>query len=164
MSASATVIANTKTVITNGPNSASLALAARAAGPIMDYQGNMNALLLYFEESDVLLKQIKTDTDSGDTANLALINKVLAALEGTSTPSTTYITDIKTVYTNGPSVATKTLAIAPAGPIMDYLGNVKAVQRKLEEAAVLIGRILTDTDSSDSANLTLLQNINAGLV
>lgn len=164
MAASTTVIANTKTVISNGPNAASLALAARAQGPIMDYQGNMNALLLHFEEADVLLKSIKTDTDSGDTANLALINKVLAALEGTSTPSNTYIADMKTVYTNGPGAASKALASAPAGPIMDYLGNVNAVILKLEEAQVLIGRIISVTDASDSANLTLLQNINTGLV
>ncbi len=164
MSASATVIANTKTVISNGPNAATLAKAIAAAGPIQDYLGNVNGLLLRFASVATQLAALKSVTDSGDSANLALINKLLAAMNGTSTPSTTYIADATTVFTNGPGATTKANAIAAAGPIMDYLGNVALVITKLQEAAVLLDAIIAVTDSTDSTNLTLLNSIDAGLV
>lgn len=163
MSASTSLIADTKTVIANGPNSATLAKAINPAGPIMDYAGNTGLLLLKLQEADVLLNKIKTDTDSSDSTNLTNINHVLAALEGTSSPSGTVITTMQTVFTAGPNSATLAKAINPAGPIMDYQGNVSLVILKLQEAEVLIGKIITDTDASDSANLTLLQNIQTAL-
>ncbi len=71
--------------------------------------------------------------------------------------STALITDINTVITNGPNAATKAKAIAAAGPIMDYPGVCNLVQMKFRELAVLIKSVITDTDATDSANLTLLQ-------
>lgn len=161
MSASSSLIADTTTVITNGPATVTKANAIAPAGPIQDYQGNCKLLLLKFQESEVLLKVMVTDTDaSGDSANLALINGIIAALAGTSSPSTAVLTDIKTVLTNKPQGTTGAKAIAAAGPIMDYIGNTKAVQRKLEECSVQLTSLISITDAgTDGTNKTLLQNI-----
>ena len=77
--------------------------------------------------------------------------------------STNCIGDIGTVLTNGPNAATTAKASAAAGPIMDYIGNCKLVQLKLQECVELIGLsgvpkgIVTDTDAgTDSTNLALL--------
>ncbi len=48
------------------------------------------------------------------------------------------------MYTNGPNAATKAKAIAAAGPIMDYPGNVKMLIRLVEEAKVLVGGYASD--------------------
>ena len=80
--------------------------------------------------------------------------------------STTLITNMKTVQTNGPSTVTQANAIAAAGPITDYPGMVNGVILMLEEVKITLGGIggtagligLTDP-STDAANLALLQNV-----
>jgi hypothetical protein len=161
MAASTNLIGDTTTVINNGPSSVTKANAIAPGGPIQDYPGNCNLSLLKLKETEVLLKVMVTDTDaSGDATNLGLINGILAALVGTGGPSSHVLTDIKTVYTNGPQGTTAAKAIAAAGPIMDYVGVSKLVERKLQEVYALNVYIIDDTDTStDGTNKTLLQNI-----
>lgn len=160
MPASTAMITDITSVITNGPAAVTLANCIAAAGPIMDYRAQTNSTLLRFDRLVTLLNQIKTDTASGDTANLALINKALAALQGTSTPSTTIITDMRSVYTTGPGATTIANSIAAAGPIMDYLGNVNITILALIEAKVILTALLSVTDSgTDSTNRTLISNL-----
>lgn len=165
---STNLIGDAKTVYTNytsNPNATTQANAIAAAGYIMDYPGNVEQLVIKFEECVNALTRVKTDTDaSTDSANLALINKVLALLQGLSTPSTQGITDLNTVYTNGPSSVTTANAIAPAGPILDYPGMVLTAKRLLQEAKVLITAVIYDTAAGDSTNLALLNGITAVLV
>ena len=79
--------------------------------------------------------------------------------------STTIITDLGTVITNGPSSVTTANAIAAAGPIQDYLGNVKLLQLKAQEMAVLIVSVLAVTDAgTDSTNRNLLLGVQNDLV
>jgi len=79
--------------------------------------------------------------------------------------STTLITNLNTVITNGPNAATTAKAIAQAGPIEDYPGMVQSVLLNLEEAKDKLGGIggtgglIGLTDATDAANLALLQNI-----
>jgi hypothetical protein len=95
--------------------------------------------------------------------------------------STQVVTDLGTVITNGPSATTLANAINPAGitvtggsgnfisgsgnyasgtyfgGIMDYLGCVKLCQLKAQEIAVLLARVLADTDfGSDATNSALI--------
>ena len=95
--------------------------------------------------------------------------------------STQIITDLQSVITNGPSATTQANANNPSGitatggagnftggsgvyasgtyygGVMDYLGCVKLVQLKAQEIAVLLARVVADTDqASDSTNQTLL--------
>lgn len=159
MAASTTMIANTKTVISNGPNSASLAKANAAAGPIQDYQGNMTAILLRFQTADALLKQVKTNTDSSDSTNLTNVNAVLAALEGTSSPTATTLTALKAIRTAGPNSASLAKAITPAGPIMDYQGNVNSIILEMQTAFIMLNTVKSVTDSSDATNLGLINDL-----
>jgi hypothetical protein len=158
------LIGDTKSVISNGPNSTTQANAIAAAGPIMDYPGNVNLMLTKFQECNNILTRVKQDTDASDSTNLTLINKVLALLNGTSTPSTTALADLQTVYNNGPNATSQADAIAAAGPILDYPGMVKQARRVLEEVKELIGYIITDTAAGDTTNLGLLNGILAVLV
>lgn len=158
MPASTNLIGDMGSVVTNGPNAATIALAIAPAGPIMDYPGNTNLMLLNFKEASNLLTAVKGVTDAGD-GNLTNINAVLAALNGTGGPSSTVLTAMQAVITAGPTAATQAKAIAPAGEIMDYLGNCYGVLLKLKEVAKLIVNVITDTASGDSTNLTLLQNV-----
>lgn len=98
--------------------------------------------------------------------------------------STAVITDLGTVITNGPSATTLANAINPAGVtatggagnfvsgtgvygsgtyfggIMDYLGCVKLCQLKAQEIAVLLARVLADTDfGSDGTNNALIAKV-----
>ena len=98
--------------------------------------------------------------------------------------STTVITDLGTVITNGPSTVTQANAINPAGlsasggvgnlsggtgvfgsgtyygGIMDYLGCVKICQLKAQEIAVLLARVLVDTDANtDQVNNALIAKV-----
>ena len=98
--------------------------------------------------------------------------------------STAVITDLGTVITNGPSAATSANAVNPAGAtatggagnmsggtgvfgsgtyfggIMDYIGCVKLCQLKAQEIAVLLARVLVDTDAlTDNANNALIARV-----
>jgi hypothetical protein len=163
MAASATLIVDVGTVITSGPNAATAAAASAAAGPIMDYVGNCLLARLKLKEASVLLTQVKAATDSSDSTNLTLVNGVLATLNGTASPTVVAITDIGTVITNGPNAATLAKSSAAAGPILDWVGNLHLVRLKLKETLMLIKSIIAVTDASDSANKTLLQNVNLAL-
>lgn len=152
------------TVITNGPAAATVAAAIAAAGPINDYVGNSYSLQLHLREAKVQLTLVKSVTDSGDTANLALINKLLAALNGTATPSTVLLTDIQSVIDTAPGAATTAAAIAAAGPIMDYFGMLNSIKLHLQEAYTIAKLLHSVTDNStDSANKTLLADMLTGL-
>jgi hypothetical protein len=164
MAASSSILANLATVISNGPSTTTLASCMAAAGPIMDYKGNCAVALLTFKEITAQLGQIKTVTDSTDATNLGLINKLIAVMNGTQTPSTTYITDITSVITNGPNAATIAKAIAAAGPITDYVGMCYSVRTKLRQMNNLLTLMGTVTSASDdSTNKGLLADIVTGL-
>lgn len=160
MSASANLIANIGTVITNGPGAATTAKAINPTGPILDYPGMNKNIKEHFQETLVLLAAIKTNTNAADSANLTIINAVLSCLTGGSSgsgsPSVAAITGLQTVYTNGPGTLTKAACIAPGGPIMDYPGCVKNARRMLEEAKNQMTAVQAVTDSGDSANAALL--------
>ena len=159
MSASTQLLTDAKSIITNGPAAVTKANSIAAAGPIMDYVGLSQSVLTNLQGADVLLNKVKTDTDGSD-ANLTNINAILAALEGTSSPSSTLITAINTVITAGPSAASKALAIAAAGPIMDYNANLHSVRRMLQESYNKLNAMKTNTDSStDSTNLALINSL-----
>lgn len=68
------------------------------------------------------------------------------------------ITDSQTVITTGPTANTQANSIAPAGPIMDYVGNTKLLNEKFKECKVLLAKIIAVTDAGDGS-LTTLQNI-----
>lgn len=79
--------------------------------------------------------------------------------------STQIITDLGTVITNGPSTSTSGAAISASGNIQDYLGNVKLLQLKAQEMAVLIAKVIAVTDpATDATNLGLLNNVKNDLV
>jgi hypothetical protein len=98
--------------------------------------------------------------------------------------STTIIADLGTVITNGPSTATLANAVNPSGltatggagnlsggsgvfgsgtyygGVLDYKGCVQLVLLKAQEIAVLLARVLVDTDAlTDNANNALLAKI-----
>jgi hypothetical protein len=98
--------------------------------------------------------------------------------------STTIITDLKSVATNGPSATTQANAINATalsatggsgnmtggtgkfasgtyyGGEMDYLGMVQLAILKAQELSVLVSKILVNTDAStDSTNQALLVDI-----
>jgi hypothetical protein len=98
--------------------------------------------------------------------------------------STQVITDLGSVITNGPSSATLANAINPSGltatggagnlsggtgvygsgtyygGIMDYNGCVKLCQLKAQEIAVLLARVLVDTDAlTDQTNSALIAKV-----
>lgn len=161
MSASSALLTDTQSLITNGPSTLTKAASIAAAGPIMDYIGNTRLVQLKLQKAVQLLTACYTNTSSSDdTTNRTLLAAVIAALNGTSAPSTTLITDMQTAITNGPSTLTKAACIAAAGAIMDYVGCTRIVRRVLEEANVLLGAIKTNTSNSDdSTNLTLINNL-----
>ena len=95
--------------------------------------------------------------------------------------STTLITDLNSVLSNGPAAATVANAINPAGlsatggagnmaggsgvyasgtyyaGIMDYTGMVQLAKLKCQELAVMLAKILVNTDATaDSTNQALL--------
>jgi len=171
MPASTNLIADITSVITNGPSSVTTANAIAPAGPITDYPGMTKSILLHFQEALVLLggadqDGIKQDVNGSDP-NLSLINGVISALTGGGSPSAHVITDMATIISNGFNAASLANAIAAAGPIIDLLGSSGLVRNKFREAAFMLGSssagndgIIYLTDSStDSTNLTLLENI-----
>lgn len=163
MAASSTLIVDTTSLITNGPNSASLALSIAPAGPIQDSQGNARLAKLKLQEASLSIAKLLTVTDAGDGSK-ATITAVGHALDGLSAPSTTLLTDMATVITNGPSAASLALAIAPAGPIMDYAGMCHMIRRKLQEAKLLFNAIDPVTDASDATNKALVASLKLALV
>src|ERR1035437_5054988 len=101
MPATTAMRTNINTVLTNGPNAATLALASAAAGPIMDYIGNTQLVKLRVDEISITATPLKTDTDAGDTANLAFLNGILDTIRGAGSPTGTMIADAKSIITNG---------------------------------------------------------------
>jgi hypothetical protein len=79
------------------------------------------------------------------------------------TNSTTMITDITTVITNGPNSATQALTNAASGVLMDYNGNLNLALTKLQELQQLLVAIIGDTAASDGTNLALLNGIQNNL-
>lgn len=98
--------------------------------------------------------------------------------------STTMIADLGTAITNGPSATTLTNANNPSGltatggagnmgggsgvygsgtysaGVMDYTGNLKLVQLKLQECAVLLAKVLVNTDNgTDGTNGGLIAKV-----
>jgi hypothetical protein len=169
-------IGDIKTVQTNGPSNGTLALAIAQAGPIMDYIGNVDLVKHKLQECVELIglsgvpKGLITNTAAGDP-NLTTLTAVSNALTGGSAPSSTLVTNMTTVISNGPNTTTSANAIAQGGPIMDYLGICKLVKTKLQEAAVLLantgiplGIINVTSASTDGTNLGLLQGVAQVLV
>lgn len=79
--------------------------------------------------------------------------------------STTLITDLGTVKTNGFSTTTLANAQAAAGVIQDMPGNLQGCIVGLYDVKRRLVEMLKDVDTtgSDAANLALLNNVNASL-
>lgn len=161
MSASTNLLGDIGTVITNGPDSTTKANAIAAAGPIQDPAGNAALVKAHFQEAVNLLTLVDTVTDGSD-GNKALVEGVIALLNGTASPSTAAITDLATAYAAGSTAASKALAIAAAGPIQDALGNISVARKKLQAASVLITAMVAVWHAG--SDKTLLSNMNLALV
>jgi hypothetical protein len=75
------ILANAKSIVTNGPNAATTVLCNAPGGPIMDYAGNASLLVLHLQEANVLATKMKSDTDTvAPDPNLALLNTILGQL------------------------------------------------------------------------------------
>lgn len=75
------------------------------------------------------------------------------------------ITDLTTVETSGFSATSQGLALAPAGPIQDTLGNLRLAKLKLQEANILLTLVQRDVDNgTDGTNRTLIANVLLSLV
>jgi hypothetical protein len=75
------ILTSAKSIVSNGPTTATTALATAPGGPIMDYAGNATLLVLKLEEANVLATKMKQDTDTVQPdPNLALLNAILAQL------------------------------------------------------------------------------------
>lgn len=158
------MIADMKSVISNGPSATTKANAIAAAGPIMDYAGVCNEALLKMEETEEVLAKVITNTAAGDSANTTLLDGVQALLQGTSGPSTQALTDMKSVISNGPGATTQANCIAAAGVIMDYLGLCRQILTSLSELVPLLTYVKTNTDNgTDGTNRTLILGILAAL-
>jgi len=72
--------------------------------------------------------------------------------------STQLITDMTTVSTTGPTAATAAKAIAPAGPIQDWAGQVQTCIIDLSDLKNKITLIIAATDAADPM-LTTLNNV-----
>jgi hypothetical protein len=178
MAWSTNIISDLGTVYTNGPlaGSTTLAVAAGgttvpAAGPILDYVGNTESLILMAKEADVKLTRLLSVTDLNvDNANYVLLTNILSTLSGSSasgSASQAVVTNIGTVISNGPAASSATMAsaIAPGGPILDYVGMCYSVQATLKEMYELNVRLMSVTDQSgDSANYAILLKVQNCLV
>ena len=152
------------TVITNGPSTKTKAASIAAAGPINDYVGNCYSLQLELKgianrlgvTIGTITEGMKGVTDSSDP-NLTTLNGLLALINGTSNPSTQAITDAKSIQTTAPTAATKALAIAAGGEIMDIPGVastvVVAFERVLAIATTLDGVTSTQDDATNEGKL-----------
>ena len=168
MSASTNLIGDMKTVLSNGPSTVTKQNAIAAAGPIVDYPGETNGVILMLEEADVKITGLLLVTDQTvPDPNYARLNTILQTLIGGSPTSATLIALILAAEAAGPSALTAAAAIAPAGPgPVDYVGMLKSIHLCLSEAKNALGGIggtggligLTDA-STDAANLALLQNV-----
>lgn len=157
MSASTNMISDAKSIYNTAPTAATVILATRAQGPIMDYSGNAKLGQRKAEEASNALLRLLQVTDGSDGIKTTL-TAIQHELLGLSAPSGTVITDIKTCITTGPSATTTTNAIAAAGPIIDFLGMLKQVLLYFQELFVLYTQMKTDTDASDP-NLTTINSI-----
>ena len=73
------ILANAKTIVSNGPTAASSVKAIAPAGPITDYAGMSNLLVTKLQEANVCATAIKAVTDAADP-NLTLLNTILGQL------------------------------------------------------------------------------------
>lgn len=81
------------------------------------------------------------------------------------TNSTTIITDLKSVYANGPKGTTQANSIAAAGVILDYIGMTELAITKAQELNVIVSQLATNTDQSgDLTNYNLLEGVLSDLV
>lgn len=79
--ASQQLITDTKSLINNGPSTATTANAIAQAGPIMDYVGSSKQLLLKLNEALTLATLIINDTDAtSDGTNLTLLQGITGSL------------------------------------------------------------------------------------
>jgi hypothetical protein len=162
MSATTAMLTDIGTVITNGPGATTIATVTAAAGPNFDYKGMIELIKLKAQDLSVMISAVKSATDGSDS-NLTNINKLLATIAGTSTPSATMITHWAAVVLAGPTAATTAKAIAAAGPITDYVSMLQQVSLRLKELKNLVTLVWTYTDASDTANLALLASIKLAL-
>lgn len=79
--ASTAIVTDLGSLVTNGPNAATLAKAIAAAGPITDVKGMAELAKSKAKELYVLVNAIKSATDSSDSTNLTLIQGVLDSLD-----------------------------------------------------------------------------------
>jgi hypothetical protein len=80
MANSTQMITDITTVITNGPNAATQALALAASGVIMDYVGMSQLALLQMYELLTTLNLLVGDTSASDATNLTLLENIIANL------------------------------------------------------------------------------------
>jgi hypothetical protein len=78
--------------------------------------------------------------------------------------STSLITDLGTVKTNGFSTTTLANALAAAGKIQDMNGNLQGCIVGLYDVKRRLTEMIADVDAgSDGTNLGLMNNVNASL-
>jgi len=80
MSASTTLITDLTTCANATPSAQSLANAAAASGPIQDVKGNLTLALRKMQEAKVLLEEVDSVVDAGDTTIQTPLTNVLASL------------------------------------------------------------------------------------
>lgn len=77
MANSTAMITDMGTVATNGPSSVTTATSIAAAGPILDYPGMVQSVIIDLSDLKTKLGLVLNNTDgSSDAANLALVQKV----------------------------------------------------------------------------------------
>lgn len=172
MPISTAMLANMATVITNGPATVTKASALAAAGPIMDYVGACKLAYLKMQSATNMVANLISVTNSGDTTNygyLANCQKLLTNA-GIGTASAHVLTDMTALFIRvqagtGMGATTKAAIINPAGPLMDYVGNVSLLRKMLQEVQVLVTLLYGVTDSTtDATNYGLLGGLLLALV
>jgi hypothetical protein len=159
MSVSTKLITDMASVISAGPNAATIAKAIAAAGPINGYVSNSKAAYLKLQEAEVMAKNLYDVTDAADTANKANLSGIYDVLRGSGSPSDSVITDMASVISTGPGVATKAACLTAAGPIQDYVGRCKLLKEKFQELYNLVLLLNNSTDATDSVSLGHLADI-----
>lgn len=159
MPKSTAMLTDIGSVITTGPATATTANAISPTGPVTDYPGVCKLVQLALQEASVMLNKVKTVTDGSDP-NLTPINKLIAVINGTASPSTAVLTDCTTLVTTAPTAASVVLANAANGPIQDSVGMLYAIQNRFQEMKSQLTALYGLTDSgTDSSNRTLLNNL-----
>jgi hypothetical protein len=159
---SGNIISDASLLVNGTPLPASQVNANNPNGPILDIMGNNGLVLNHAKEASALLNTIKQATDAADPM-LIKVTGVYNALTGAGSPSVQLLTDLQTAIATGPTPATATKACAPAGPILDWVGNLNSVNIMLKEMKNLLNLLNRVFDAADPMKAQAA-NITAALV